>query len=176
MNRTKLPPLDPKLDLVLTRVVDVPVELVWRAWTTPEHLLKWFTPAPWKTVECEIDLKPGGMFRTVMESPEGQRFPGIGCYLEVIENERLTWTNVLQPGFRPANVVAEGKAECDELPFTAIIALEPHGNGTKYTAVAIHRDQAGRDAHEKMGFQEGWGKALDQLVELAKSLRATEKA
>ena len=175
MSRTKLPQTDPKLDLVLTRIIDVPVELVWRAWTTPEHLKKWFTPVPWKTVDCEIDLRPGGMFRTVMESPEGQRFPTVGCYLEVVENERLTWTNVLQPGFRPATVAAEGKAECDELPFTAIIALEPHGDGTKYTAFAMHRDEAGRQAHEKMGFHEGWGKALDQLVELAESMRAPAK-
>lgn len=70
--------LDPLLDLVLERVVDVPPELVWAAWTTPEHVTHWFTPAPWKTVTCEIDLRPGGMFRTVMRSPEGQDFPNVG--------------------------------------------------------------------------------------------------
>ena len=58
--------IDPKLDLILEREIDVPPELVWRAWTEPQHLMKWFTPAPWKTVECEIDLRPGGIFRTVM--------------------------------------------------------------------------------------------------------------
>jgi uncharacterized protein YndB with AHSA1/START domain len=121
MSRNKLPPTDPKLDLVLTRIVDVPVDLVWRAWTTSEHLKKWFTPAPWKTVDCEIDLRPGGIFRTVMESPEGERFPGVGCYLEVVENERLTWTN-------------------------------------------------------EMGFHDGWGKALDQLVQLVRGMRAAETA
>jgi uncharacterized protein YndB with AHSA1/START domain len=47
-------PVDPKADLVLVRVVDVPPELVWKAWTTREHLKKWFTPSPWKTVDCEI--------------------------------------------------------------------------------------------------------------------------
>ena len=51
--------LDPKTDLVLERVVDVAPELVWKAWTTPEYLKQWFTPAPWKTVGCEIDLRPG---------------------------------------------------------------------------------------------------------------------
>ena len=55
--------IDPKLDLVLERVVDVPPELVWRAWTEPKHLMPWFTPAPWKTVDCEIDLRPGGIFQ-----------------------------------------------------------------------------------------------------------------
>jgi uncharacterized protein YndB with AHSA1/START domain len=78
---------DPRLDLLLERVVDVPPELVWAAWTVPEHVKKWFTPAPWTTVDCEIDLRPGGIFRFVMRSPEGQEFPNVGCYLEVVKNE-----------------------------------------------------------------------------------------
>src|SRR6266850_1118177 len=81
---------DPRLDLVLERIIDVPQELVWAAWTTPEHLKHWFTPVPWKTVDCEIDLRPGGIFRTVMRSPEGQEFPNLGCYLEIIKKEPST--------------------------------------------------------------------------------------
>ena len=150
----------PRLDLVLERVVDVPRELVWAAWTRPEHLRKWFTPAPWTVADCEIDLRPGGIFRTVMRSPEGKEFPNIGCYLEVVPNERLVWTDALLPGYRPA-----------ENPFmTAIITLESQGKGTRYTAVAIHRDDAGRKKHEEMGFYQGWGKALDQLVAHVKTM------
>ena len=67
--------IDPKLDLVLERTIDVPRELVWAAWTQPEHLSQWFTPAPWTVSECGIDLRPGGIFRTVMRSPEGREFP-----------------------------------------------------------------------------------------------------
>ena len=157
--------MDPKLDLVLERVVDVAPELVWAAWTQPEHLLHWFTPAPWKTVDCEIDLRPGGIFRTVMRSPEGQEFPGSGCYLEVIPNQRLVWTNALGPGFRPAGPPGANEAECNHFAFTAVIALAPQGNGTKYTALVMHAAEDGRRKHEEMGFHEGWGKALDQLVE-----------
>lgn len=153
---------DPKRDLVLERVVDVPPELVWKAWTEPEHLKRWFTPAPWTTVDCEIDLRPSGIFRTVMRSPEGQEFPNIGCYLEVVENERLVWTGALLPGYRPQPKLTDGPI------FTAVIALEPHGNGTKYTATAIHSAEEGCAQHAAMGFHEGWGKALDQLVALAK--------
>ena len=69
---TANPQFDPRLDLKLERVVEVPPELVWAAWTVPEHVKKWFTPAPWQTVDCEIDLRPGGIFRTVMRSPAGQ--------------------------------------------------------------------------------------------------------
>jgi uncharacterized protein YndB with AHSA1/START domain len=84
----------------------------------------------------------------------------MGCYLEVVPNERLVFTDALLPGYRPA-----------ENPFfTAIVTMETHGRGTKYTAIAIHRDEATRKKHEEMGFHDGWGKALDQLVALAKKM------
>jgi uncharacterized protein YndB with AHSA1/START domain len=110
------------------------------------------------------DLRPGGIFRTVMRSPEGQEFPNAGCYLEVIENEKLVWTAALKPGYRPQNSAGGTPL------FTAVILLEPHGAGTKYTAIAIHGDEEGTKTHAKMGFYDGWGKALDQLVALAKKI------
>jgi uncharacterized protein YndB with AHSA1/START domain len=161
--------IDSKHDLVLERFVDVPKELVWAAWTEPEHLKKWFTPAPWTTVEAEIDLRPGGIFRTTMRSPEGQEHGSAGCYLEVIPNERLVWTSALGPGYRP--IIKLGASDsCEELYFTAIITLETHGAGTKYTAIAIHGDEATAERHKAMGFYEGWGTALDQLVAFVKTL------
>jgi uncharacterized protein YndB with AHSA1/START domain len=169
MTRSSFPQPDPRLDLVLERVVPVPRELVWAAWTTPEHLKPWFTPAPWTTVDCEIDLRPGGIFRTVMRSPEGQEFPNVGCYLEVIPNEKLVWTSALQPGYRPSTGSSQA-GDCSDLLFTAIITLEPHENGTKYTALVLHKDEADRKKHDEMGFHEGWGKALDQLVALIQTI------
>lgn len=154
---------DPKLDLMFERVVDVPRELVWQAWTLPEQLKKWFTPAPWTTIDCEIDLRPGGLFRTVMRSPEGQAFPNLGCYLEVIKDEKLVWTNALAPGYRPAPPPAK-----NDFCFTAVLMLEAQGKGTKYTALVIHENEAARQQHEDIGFYDGWGKALDQLVAIAK--------
>ncbi|MEQ8980351.1 MAG: SRPBCC domain-containing protein, partial [Deltaproteobacteria bacterium] len=82
---------DPKLDLKLERVLDVPTSLVWRAWTEPEHVVHWFVPKPWTVPRCEIDLRPGGKFFTVMRSPEGQEMPNTGCYLEVVPEKRLVW-------------------------------------------------------------------------------------
>ncbi|MFI5323988.1 MAG: SRPBCC family protein [Thermodesulfobacteriota bacterium] len=165
MTGTKYNP-DPRLDLVLERIVDVPRELVWKAWTTPEYLMKWFTPLPWITVECEIDLRPGGIFRTVMRSPDGKDYPNVGCYLEVIENESLVWTDALEQGYRPSN----RPNNCIDSFFTAIIMLEPHEGGTKYTVIAIHPDEEGRKRHEERGFHEGWSSALDQLVAFVKTL------
>jgi uncharacterized protein YndB with AHSA1/START domain len=155
-------PLDPQLDLVFERIVSVSPELIWAAWTTPEHLKHWFTPAPWQTVDCEIDLRPGGLFRTVMRSPEGQEFPNVGCYLEVIPGQKLVWTSALRSGYRPQAAAVEPST--GNFAVTAVISMEPHESGAKYTALVMHGDAAGCKAHEEMGFYEGWGKALDQLV------------
>lgn len=150
---------DPNLDLVLDRTVDVPRELVWAAWTQPEHIVHWFTPAPWKTIACEIDLRAGGKFNTTMQSPEGENYPNFGCFLEVVPNERLVFTDALIEGYRPT-----------EKPFmTAILTLEAAGAGTRYVATVLHRDEATRKQHEEMGFFGGWGTALDQLVAYVKA-------
>lgn len=149
------PELDLDLDLVLERVVPVRPEQVWNAWTRPEHLVKWFTPKPWETIACEIDLRPGGLFSTTMRSPEGEVMPpSPGCYLEVVENRRLVFTDAMGPGYRP-------NAE----PFmTAFILLTPEGEGTRYVAIAKHASPDLRQKHADMGFEQGWGTALDQLV------------
>jgi uncharacterized protein YndB with AHSA1/START domain len=162
--------INPELDLSFERVVDVPRELIWAAWTTPEKLLPWFCPLPWKTIECEIDLRAGGRFYTVMQSPEGQKFPNDGCYLEIIQNEKLSWTNALEPGFRPVKQPeASPGHECAEFLMTATITLEPHKNGTKYTALVQHANKEARLRHETMGFEAGWSMCLDQLIAIIKS-------
>jgi uncharacterized protein YndB with AHSA1/START domain len=169
MDDAKQYSLNPSLDLSFERIVDVPRELIWAAWTTPEKLLPWFCPLPWKTVACEIDLRPGGRFYTVMQSPEGQQFPNEGCYLEIIPNQKLVWTNALLPGFRPAKQPeASPGHECAEFLMTATISLEAHKNGTKYTALVQHANPESRIKHEQMGFKEGWGACLDQLVAIIK--------
>ncbi|MDX2197884.1 MAG: SRPBCC family protein [Phycisphaerae bacterium] len=158
--------VDSTRDLVLERVVDVPPDLVWMAWTTPEHLVKWFTPKPWSTVECELDLRPGGIFRTIMRSPEGEIFPDSGgCVLEVVQGRKLVFTDALGPGYRP-----RGSGF-----MTATILIEAHGNGTKYTATVLHSSPEDRQKHVDMGFFDGWSKALDQLVELVKSIQGSRR-
>ncbi|MEP7117401.1 MAG: SRPBCC family protein [Acidobacteriota bacterium] len=161
--------VDPTRDLVLERIVDVPPVLVWKAWTTPEILMKWFTPVPWSTVACELDLRPGGIFSTVMRSPEGQDFPNLGCVLEVVDGARFAWTSALGPGFRPQGA-ATTSLDDGAIDFTAVISIEPHGSGTKYTAVAIHGREDACRKHKAMGFHDGWGTALTQLVAVVKGL------
>lgn len=160
---------DPDLDLMFERVVDIPPEWVWSAWTTEQHIKHWFTPAPWKTIDCRLDLRPGGIFHTVMLSPEGKEFPNSGCYLEVVPQQKLVWTNALQPGYRPAKAPANASVD---FCFTAVIALASRGAGTLYQARVIHADRDACARHRAMGFHAGWGTALDQLVAYMKQRQA----
>jgi uncharacterized protein YndB with AHSA1/START domain len=154
---------NPKLDLVLERTIPVSPERVWAAWTEPELLMQWFTPAPWKTVAADLDVRPGGRCITTMESPDGERYPNAGCYLEVEPQRLLVFTSVMSEGYRPVSPTNGA----ENLPFTGRIELTPTDDGgTHYRAIAIHADEAGCQSHESMGFHDGWGAALDQLVAL----------
>jgi uncharacterized protein YndB with AHSA1/START domain len=162
MARSNAHQADPRLDLVLERVIDLPPERVWAAWTQPDLVKKWFAPAPWTTVDCEIDLRPGGIFRVVMRSPEDVDIPVMGCFLEIVQNEKLVWTDALGPDFRPSAT-----------PFiTVVIQLERQGAGTRYQAVALHANEDIRKQHEEKGFRQGASQCLDQLVALIKNVPA----
>ena len=158
-------------DLVLERTLDAPIDLVWTAYTDPDHIKQWFAPRPYQITECELDLRPGGIFRIRMTGPDGfDTGHGVpGCVLEVVEQEKLTWTSALGPGYRP-NEAGEG---CESFPFTALVTFADAGGGkTAYRAVAMHKDAADRDRHEQMGFHDGWGTVADQLGEYANTISA----
>ena len=152
---------DPKLDLVIERDIDVPVELVWKAWTTPKHLREWFVPRPWGLSDATVDLRVGGAFNFTIRSPEGEEFPHFNCYLDVVPNERLIFTDTLLGGFRPSAKPF--------LSFTGALQIERRGAGTHYVAMAIHGDEATQKKHDEMGFYDGWGTATTQLIEFIKS-------
>ena len=130
--------------------------------------MPWFCPLPWKTIACEIDLRPGGSFYTVMQSPEGQQFPNTGCYLEVIPDQKLVLTNALLPGFRPLPASSHTVTEGLDFTFTAILELADHADGSRYSATVIHADEAACQKHAAMGFEAGWNAALDQLLAILK--------
>ena len=157
------------LDLVLERTLDAPRELVWKAWTDPSLLKRWFAPKPYKISEVELDLRPGGIFRIRMVGPDGfdTGHGNPGCILEVRDGERLSWTSALGPDYRPA-IMGEG---CESFPMTAIATFEDTGDGTTaYRVVALHKNAADMEMHEKMGFQDGWGTTADQLGAYARTL------
>lgn len=170
MTNTFISPFNKDLDLVLERQIDVSKELVWRGLVEPELVKKWFCPKPWQTVDCRIDLRVGGEFHSVMQSPEGQKFPNTGCYLDIIPGQRLIWTASLGAGFRPNAPATKDDKECASISFTCVITLESKGNGTKYTAHVMHGTASQMKAHEEMGFHEGWGTTITQMEEVLKNL------
>ena len=93
---------DPTLDLKLERVIDVPVELVWKVWTEPEHVKVWFCPKPWIVSYAAFDVRPGGSSLVVMKSPDGEEFANPGVFLDVVENERLVMTDAYTSAWVPS--------------------------------------------------------------------------
>ena len=147
-------------DLVLTRIIDAPPEKLFRAWTEPELLKQWFAPLPYTTPVAELDVRPGGSNLVVMRGPDGIDMPNRGVYLEVVKNERLVFTDAYTKAWEPS-----------PKPFmTVILTFERTGGKTKYTARVRHWTLADREAHEKMGFHEGWGICADQLAALVAKL------
>jgi uncharacterized protein YndB with AHSA1/START domain len=152
---------DPNHDLIFERTTSIPVEMLWKGWTHPETLMKWFCPKPWRVTDCRIDLRAGGEFFNLMEGPNGEKSANHGCYLEVVEYQKLVWTGMMTKDFRPAPI-----SNPLGFHFVATILFSKTDKGTAYKAIIAHSDEEGRKKHQAMGFQEGWGVAFDQLVEL----------
>jgi uncharacterized protein YndB with AHSA1/START domain len=150
--------INPKLDFALERFIDAPPRLVWEALTKPEHLKEWYMPRAWGSVaRAEMDVRPGGIFRIDIATKDGREVPNLGCFLEAIPMERLVWTSMLFPGYRPAVF--------DDIPITAIITMEREGSGTRYVFTALHRNEADLEENKSSGFYQGTEIAIDQLVE-----------
>ncbi len=147
-------------ELVLTRLIDVPRDKLFRCWTEPALITQWFTPPPWKTVAAVVDVRAGGASVITMQGPDGTQMPNRGVYLEVVSNERLVFTDAYTSAWVPS----------DKPFFTCILTFEDEGGGTRYTARARHWTAQDCTEHEKMGFHQGWGIATDQLARLAATL------
>jgi uncharacterized protein YndB with AHSA1/START domain len=148
---------DPTLDFAIERFIDAPVRLVWEALTKPEHLVEWYMPKQWgRVVRTEMDVRPGGMLSIDIAVGDGPVVPNLGCFLDVIPMERLAWTSMLFPGYRPAVF--------DDIPITAIMTMESVGTGTRYVFTALHRNAADLETNKSSGFYQGTEIAVDQLV------------
>jgi uncharacterized protein YndB with AHSA1/START domain len=150
--------INPKLDFVIERLIDAPTRLVWEALTKPEHLKEWYMPKAWGRVSrAEMDVRPGGILSIDIAMPDGQEFPNLGCFLDVIPMERLVWTSMLFPGYRPAVF--------DDIPITAIMTMAGEGTGTRYVFTALHRDEADFEKNKATGWQQGTEIAVAQFVD-----------
>src|SRR4051812_17751962 len=143
-------------ELVLTRFINAPREKLYQAWTDASLLKQWFAPLPYTTPFAKLEVRVGGANEITMRDPQGNDFANKGVYLEVVENEKLVFTDAYTNAWTPS-----------EKPFmTVILTFEKEGAGTRYTARVRHWSVADREAHEKMGFHTGWGICADQLAAL----------
>jgi uncharacterized protein YndB with AHSA1/START domain len=142
-------------ELALHRIINAPRERIFQAWTT--QLSHWWGPHGMTTPFVEMDLRPGGVFRTLMRAPDGTEYPTRGVFLEIVKNEKIVFTDAFEAGWQPAT----------DIFFTAITTFEAlPGGRTNYTARALHWTVENRVKHEKMGFHQGWGESLDRLARL----------
>ena len=156
--------IDPQLDFVIERTIDAPARLVWAALTQPEHLKEWYMPKTWgRVARAEMDVRPGGIFSIDIAVANGPEVPNLGCFLDVVPMQRLVWTSMLFPGYRPAVF--------DDIPITAIITMEASGSGTRYVFTALHRSEADLATNKTSGFYQGTEIAVDQMVKHVISMK-----
>jgi len=149
-------------DLTIDRYIKAPPALVWKAWSTPEHLEKWWIPAPIEGRVDKLDLRPGGGFVTRMREGDGDFQSHLdACFLDVEPGARLVFTTMLTEGWRPT---------APWLALTAIITFAAEDEGTRYAARVLHKDAGDARTHEEMGFQNGWGTVIGQLADYAARL------
>ena len=143
--------------ILITREFDAPKELVFKAWTTPELVKRWWHAKRGEVTICEIDFRVGGRWRSVMVTPDGMEVGFHGEYREIVPNERIVSTEVYE-GF------PDGEA-LDTLTLT-----ETDGRTTLEILVQ-HASKEHRDAHINSGMEDGLQDALDLLEQVAVSLR-----
>ena len=143
--------------ILITRELDAPAHLVWKAWTTPELVRQWWTAKRGEATVCEIDLRVGGKWRYVMVTHEGGQEVGFhGEYLEIVENERLVSTEAF-----------EGIPDPDAQAATNTLTLTEVDGRTRLEILVEHPTKEGRDMILASGMEDGLQDALDLLEGLA---------
>ncbi|MBX2979072.1 MAG: SRPBCC family protein [Flavobacteriales bacterium] len=138
--------------IILRRAFNAPRELVFDAWTKPEHLAQWYGMRGSSLVVCEVDLCPGGSWRYVIRERDGQDYGFGGRYLEVLRPERIKHTYVFDPYPNDEAIVTAEFTEVD--------------GGTLVTETTVHATPEGRGGHIASGFEVGAGESLARLEEL----------
>ena len=148
-------------ELVIERIFDAPRELVWRAWTEPELLMRWWGPQGFTCPVAKIDLRVGGTFLNCMRTPDGQDYWSTGVYREIVEPERIVCTDSFADA--DGNVVPAshyGMPEDVPLEMLLTVTFEEYEGKTRMTLRHLGLPEAiERDAST------GWNQSLDKLAE-----------
>lgn len=147
--------------ILITREFDAPRHLVWKAWTTPELVRRWWHAKRGEMTVAEIDLRVGGSWRYVMVTPDGLEVGFHGEYREIVPDERLVSTEVYEG--MPADVP-------EEAALNTLTLTETDGR-TRMEILVQHSAKQHRDMHVESGMEDGLQDALDLAEEVAISLR-----
>jgi uncharacterized protein YndB with AHSA1/START domain len=148
-------------EIVITRVFEAPQKLVFKAWTEPERMQRWWGPNGFTMPYCTVDLRPGGVIHFCMRSPDGQDIWCKGVYREVVEPERIVSTDSFAD--KDGNVVEPSQYGIPDWPKEALITVtfEEQAGKTKF----ILRHAVGSaPAAAREGCQAGWSESLDRLA------------
>jgi uncharacterized protein YndB with AHSA1/START domain len=156
-SRTATVTLPTDEQILITREFDAPKHLVYKAWTTPDLVKRWWHAKRGEMTVAEIDLRVGGRWRYVMVTEDGFEVGFHGEYREIVPNERIVSTEVYEG-------MPEGEA-VDTLTLTEV------DGRTTLTILVQHTSKAHRDAHIDSGMEDGLQDALDLLEQVAVSLR-----
>ena len=140
--------------VTITRVFDVPRELLWRAWTDPKHLAQWFGPRGFSSSVPELDVRVGGALRIVMRGPDGNDYPMKGVFREVVAPERLKFSNIAID--KDGNHLLEGETT---------VLLEEQGDKTKLMLHTYAKGLVPMAPQMLAGMEAGWSQSLDKLGE-----------
>jgi len=160
--RTENPTASPEQrDFIITRVIDAPRDIVFRAWTEAEGLLRWWGPRNFTTPYCTVDFRPGGVCLTCMRSPEGRDYWNKGVYREIVEPVRLVITDCFADA--EGNPVSPAEYEMPEWPQETLreVTFDEIEGSTKIT---MHESVSEAIA-KRYQAPEGWNECLDRLEE-----------
>jgi uncharacterized protein YndB with AHSA1/START domain len=141
--------------IIFTRVFNAPRELVFKAWTEPQHLMKWWGPKEWPLVVCNIDLRPGGVWHYCMKNAAGDEAWGKGIYREISVPERLVYADVFSD--------AEGNTLEGMPQGVMTVEFAERDGKTTTTITALYNSKEERDTILQMGMTEGMTESLNQL-------------
>lgn len=143
-------------EILITREFDAPRPLVFRAWTTPELIRRWWSGDRGEVTSIEVDLRPGGAWRYVMIANGGFEVAFHGEYQEIVPGERIVSTEIF-----------EGMPAAGALSTTT---FEESGARTRLSILVRHQNMENRDAHIASGMEDGLQEALNYLEQVARSL------
>jgi uncharacterized protein YndB with AHSA1/START domain/ketosteroid isomerase-like protein len=142
-------------EIVITREFAAPRDLVWKVWTQPEHIAKWWGPRGFTTTVTAMDLRTGGKWRYVMHGPDGAEYPVHGVFREVVPPERIVTTDEFDEGWKPPHPI--------DLPqgIVATAVFDALGQKTRLTMTIAHATVEDKKKHEAMGVVGGWNSSFD---------------